>query len=375
MFLEFYGLREQPFGVTPDPRYLYFGASHREALASLYYGIENRRGFVALVAKPGMGKTTLLFRLLERLRGSTHTSFLFQTQLTPREFMRSLMVDLGMSNVGDDVVRMQYQLNQMLYRELRSGRRFVLVVDEAQNLDDSVLETIRMLSNFETPGAKLLQIILSGQPQLADKLSSPGMVQLRQRISILARLPQFNTAEVDKYIRHRLKVAGFADGTLFTPDAIELISAESHGIPRNINNLCFHAMTMGFATGQKLVPASVVQEVLKDLDLQAPDSDPNDRGEMGPPPECGSSSEGQGSYSQSLSVPQGVSEARSTQRVVTPRIVNRISTTNATVVPSPRLQFLSNARLWIRRMKTLLQDNLEFFSPRPGATTPTATEI
>lgn len=324
MFLDFFGLREQPFGVTPDPRYLYFGASHREALASLYYGIENRRGFVALVAKPGMGKTTLLFRLLERLRGSTHTSFLFQTQLTPREFLRSLMIDLGIGNMGDDIVRMQYQLNQLLYRELRAGRRFVLVVDEAQNLDDSVLETVRMLSNFETPGAKLLQIILSGQPQLADKLASPSLVQLRQRISIFARLPQFTSDEVDKYISHRLKVAGLAQRSIFTPEAIEVISSESQGIPRNINNICFHSMTLGFATGQKIIGAPIVREVLEDLDLNAAAPERNGGGNIDPPPpETGSSSEGQGSYTDRVQVRQEVSERRATPRAAISRTINK----------------------------------------------------
>ncbi len=182
MFLEHYGLREQPFGVTPDPRFLYFSPSHREALASLQYGIECGRGFLGLIAKPGMGKTTLLFRLLEKLRGSDRTAFLFQTRCDSLGLMRSILADLGVDVPGQDLVQMQGQLNEILVRESRSGRPFVLVVDEAQNLDDSVLETIRMLSNFETPRAKLMHIILAGQPQLADKLARPDMVQLRQRL-------------------------------------------------------------------------------------------------------------------------------------------------------------------------------------------------
>jgi general secretion pathway protein A len=161
MFLDYYHLREQPFGVTPDPRYLYLSGAHREALASLYYGIEAGRGFMALIAKPGMGKTTLLFQLLERLRKSSSFAFLFQTQCNSREFLSYLLRDMGLETGAQDVVSMHQQLNEALIRVSRSGRRSVPVIDEAQNLDDSVLETVRLLSDFETPDTKLIQIILS----------------------------------------------------------------------------------------------------------------------------------------------------------------------------------------------------------------------
>src|ERR1700686_3142610 len=185
MFLGFYGLLEQPFGVTPDPRFLYLSPAHREALASLYYGIESGRGFMALIAKPGMGKTTLLFQLLEKFRGNAHTAFLFQTQCNSREFMRFLLAELGCESYEQDFVRMHDEFNKLLLQEARAGKRFIIVIDEAQNLDPSVLETIRLLSDFETPRAKLLQIILAGQPQLADKLASRNLSQLKQRISLL----------------------------------------------------------------------------------------------------------------------------------------------------------------------------------------------
>ncbi|PYV36792.1 MAG: hypothetical protein DMG06_29870, partial [Acidobacteria bacterium] len=147
MFLEFYQLQEQPFGVTPDPRFLYFSQSHREALASLSYGIETGRGFLAFIAKPGMGKTTLLFHLLENLRNSARTAFLFQTQCDSRELFRYLMADLGLDTKDQDVVRMHNQLNEVLLREAQAGKRVVLIIDEAQNLEDSVLETVRLLSD------------------------------------------------------------------------------------------------------------------------------------------------------------------------------------------------------------------------------------
>lgn len=267
MFLEHFGLREQPFGVTPDPRFLYLSHAHREALASLYYGIESGRGFLALIATPGAGKSTLLYYLLERLQNVAHTAFLFQTQCSPREFMRSLMADLQVEGPSDDLAGMQSRLNEFLIEESRRGRRFVLVVDEAQGLSKSVLETVRMLSNFETPKAKLMQIVFAGQPELAHKLASPELVQLRQRISIFARLKPLTLEETQKYIEHRLRIAGHPGPQLFDRHALSGIHQHSLGIPRNINNLCFHALTLAFAKSQKAVNASIVQEMLSDLDL------------------------------------------------------------------------------------------------------------
>ena len=276
MFLDFYRLHEQPFGVTPDPRFLYLSPTHREALASLFYGVEMGRGFLAMIAPPGMGKTTLLLRLLERLRGSAYTAFLFQTQCDSREFFRLLLADLGIECPKQDMVCMQEALNQALIRLKRANRRFVLVIDEAQNLEDSVLETVRLLSNFETPGAKLMQIIISGQPQLAAKLARPCLLQLRQRIAILARLEPLAQAEVDRYIDDRLQVAGYQGGPLFTPGARALIAARSRGIPRNINNLCFNALTMGYALSRPKIDEEIVREVILDLELEslAPEGDP-----------------------------------------------------------------------------------------------------
>lgn len=267
MFLDHFGLREQPFGVTPDPHFLYFSPSHLEALASLFYGIQSRRGFMALIAKPGMGKTTLLFHLLQHLRKSARTAFLFQRYSDSRDFLRSLMSDLGVNGKDEDLGRMYGKFNEVLVREARAGRRVVVVIDEAQNLEDSVFETVRMLSNFEIPGMKLMQILLAGQPQLADKLASRNLVQLRQRISVLSRLTQFNSDDTAKYVGHRLQVAGHHGNPLFAPDALEIIHSRSEGIPRNINNLCFHALTLGFATGQKTIDASILSEVLEDLDI------------------------------------------------------------------------------------------------------------
>ncbi len=273
MFLDFYGLREQPFGVTPDPRFLYLSPAHREALASLYYGVEAQRGFLALIAKPGLGKTTLLFHLLEKLRRNARTVFLFQTQCNSREFMRFLLAELGVEGPDQDFVHLHEQFNKMLLAESRAGRRFVVVIDEAQNLDASVLETVRLLSDFETPQTKLLQIILSGQPELADKLASPRLAQLRQRVSLLNRLVPLSVEESGRYIVHRLRVAGYSGGPLFDAQAAEAIAQFSAGIPRNINNCCFNALSLGFALGQKIVDLSVVEEVIHDLDISEHVSD------------------------------------------------------------------------------------------------------
>jgi general secretion pathway protein A len=268
MYLDFYGLREEPFGVTPDPRFLYLSPEHREALASIYYGIEAGRGFMALIAVPGMGKTTLLFHLLERFRSSARTAFLFQTQCNSREFMRFLLNELSCeSGSGQDPVAMHEEFNRMLLQEARAGRRCVVIIDEAQNLDPSVLETIRLLSDFETPRAKLLQIVLAGQPELADKLARPSLAQLRQRISLIGRLSAMPAPEISNYIEHRLKVAGVNGQPILTREAHAVIAELSLGIPRNINNLCFNVLSLGFALRQKTIGAELVREVAADFDL------------------------------------------------------------------------------------------------------------
>ena len=270
MVLEFYNLREQPFGVTPDPKYLYFSPTHREALASLEYGITSGRGFLGLVAPPGMGKTTILFHLLQQLGKTARTVFIFQTHVTPQDFLRNLMMDLEVDDCGGDVVSMQAKLNELLLQEAKSGRRVVVVVDEAQNLEDSVLEHLRMLSNFETASEKLMQIVLAGQMQLAERLTSPSLVQLRQRISMMGRLSPFDREETERYVNHRLEIAGYTGQfSLFTRSALRLIAEASGGIPRNINNLCFNALSLGCVSHQRMIQGDTILEVIKDLDLTA----------------------------------------------------------------------------------------------------------
>lgn len=267
MYLSYFGLKEQPFGVTPDPRYLYLSAAHREAFASLYYGIEANRGFLGLIAKPGMGKTTILFHLLEKFRTSARTAFIFQTQCNSREFMRFLLAELGCESDTQDFVRLHDQFNRLLLQEARAGNRMIVVIDEAQNLEPDVLETVRLLSDFETPKAKLMHIILSGQPELADKLASPRLSQLRQRVSILHGLEPLPSWEIKGYIEHRLQVAGYEGEPLFTPEAYESIAEHSEGIPRNVNNLCFNALSLTYALQKKVVDLDILKEVIADLDI------------------------------------------------------------------------------------------------------------
>jgi general secretion pathway protein A len=262
MFLDFFHLQQQPFGVTPDAAFLYPSPTHRQALSSLLTGVEEGRGFLALIAEPGMGKTTLLYQILDEVRDSARTVFLFQTQCDTREFFQYLLKELGEDTQGMGLVAMHGKLNDVLFAEMNSGKRFVLVVDEAQNLGSNVLETVRLLSNFETTHTKLLQIILAGQPQLEDKLAQPRLTQLRQRIAVLSHLEPLTAEETASYIEHRLKVAGYSGESLFAPETLGLIAQRSHGIPRNINNICFEALSIAHAKELRVVPREIVEEVV-----------------------------------------------------------------------------------------------------------------
>jgi len=268
LFVQYYKLAEQPFGVTPDPRFLFLTATHREALASIVYAVMENRGFSALVAPPGMGKTTLLFELLQRCGDSVRTIFLFQFQPTPEGLLRNLLSELGEPDGGLNFEAMQEKLNQLILEESKKGKRIVVVVDEAQNFREPVLEVLRMLSNFETSQDKLIHIILSGQPQLAEMLFSAAIEQLRQRISIMAVLRPLSAEEARDYIEHRLRTAGYrGTRSLFTSAACERIAQYSGGIPRNINNLCFNALSLGYALKRASIGPELVEEAFRDLTL------------------------------------------------------------------------------------------------------------
>jgi type II secretory pathway predicted ATPase ExeA len=268
MVLDYFKLREQPFGVTPDARYLFFSSTHKEALGSVLYGIDEGCGFLALIASPGMGKTTLLFHALHQLREKALTVFLFQTVCTSIDLLRALLVGLGVQDTQGSLIQLQSRLKEVLVAQARLGKRVVLVIDEAQNLDDSVLELIRMLSNFETPQEKLIQIVLSGQVELAEKIASPDLEQLRQRVSIFSELTPFCREDTQLYIDHRLRVAGYTFAQpLLTRDALALIADASHGIPRNINTLCFNALSLAYALQRKPIDSEIIRAVIADRDL------------------------------------------------------------------------------------------------------------
>src|SRR5665213_3744134 len=275
MLSQYFGFTREPFGATPDPRCIYPSHTHNEALASLKYGFLSNRGFTAMIAPPGLGKTTLLLRFLEDIRESTRSVFLFDidADCEPRDFLAYILRDIGIIP-GSSSSEMHEQLSDALVKETRAGRKFVVVIDEAQNLSDAVLERVRLLTNFETSRGKLMQIVLSGQPQLSDKLIQPSLVQLRQRISTICRLEPLSAEETVAYIGYRLKQAGYDGEPLFANDALKLITEASQGTPRTINNLCFNALSLCRALNSKQVDGTMVSEVIADLQLTPQSREP-----------------------------------------------------------------------------------------------------
>jgi general secretion pathway protein A len=272
--LGYYGFQEEPFGASRDARCLYPSSTHREALASLKYGFASNRGFTALIAQPGMGKTTLLFRFLEDIRESARTVFLFNInpQCEAKEIVSYILRDLGIVP-GKDSAEMHEQLNNVVLAEARAGRKFVVVIDEAQNLSDASLEVVRMLTNFETSKSKLMQVVLAGQPELFDKLVKPSMAQLRQRISTFCRIEPLSPEQTRAYIDYHLKFAGYRGAPLFTGGALDRIVEGSHGIPRIINNLCFNTLSLCCALKRKQVDVDMVVEVIADQQWSAGGND------------------------------------------------------------------------------------------------------
>jgi TonB family protein len=264
LLYERFGILENPFGVTPNPRYLYQSRTHAEARSSLIIGIQYRVGFQALIAPPGMGKTTILFNLLEQFR-NVRTACLLQFQGDSRDLLRYLILELSGQTPDSNLAGMQDTLNQLLIREKRAGKQTIVIIDEAQNLDISVLETLRMLSNFETPSEKLLQIILAGQPQMVQRLATPELAQLYQRIPIRTTLIPFDLEDTRNYIEHRLRIAGYQGPPLFRPAAVQSIFERSGGVPREINTLCFNALLLATAAGKRQIDLEILHEVAADL--------------------------------------------------------------------------------------------------------------
>src|SRR6202043_662978 len=233
MYKKFFGLKENPFNVNPDPRYLFLTHYTQEALACLTYGIETRKGFILLTGEVGTGKTTLINKLLEWLHQErVSTAFVFNPRLSVTQFFDFMMADFGIPCESTMKSQVLMKLNQWLLERYQAGERAVLIVDEAQNLSPQMLEEIRLLTNLETTTEKLLQIILSGQPELEQKLNQPELRQLRQRITLRAKTRQLTPEETRGYIQERLRIAGGENTELFSPEAIAAVHRYARGIPR-----------------------------------------------------------------------------------------------------------------------------------------------
>lgn len=276
MFINYYGFRCDPFGVTPDPRFLFPSPGHREALAALLYGIDARRGFFTLIAAPGMGKTTLVYALLDYYRERAETALVFETQCDTDELLRYVAADLGL-NPRLDRVTLHHLLRDVLLRAQYAGKTVILVVDEAHNLSEQALETVRLLSNYESRSAKLLQILLSGQEELADRLNSRPLAQLRQRIALSCRLHPFSVADTCDYISHRLQLAG-SNRPVFTRAAMEEVARRTDGVPRSINQLCFRALMLGESLDAHVIQRSTVVAAAAEMTSISPLAD------ISPPP-------------------------------------------------------------------------------------------
>lgn len=268
MYKKFFGLKENPFNVNPDPRYLFLTPHTQEALACLTYGIETRKGFILLTGEVGTGKTTLINKLLEWLhKERVFTAFVFNPRLSVSQFFDFMMADFGIPCESHQKGQMLLKLNQWLLDRYQAGERAVLVVDEAQNLSPQMLEEIRLLTNLETSTEKLLQIVLAGQPELEQKLNQPELRQLRQRITLRAKTRQLTLEETQGYIQERMRIAGGENPDIFTPEAVEAVHRYARGIPRVTNLLCEHALVSSFVDQKNPIPAEIVEEVARDFDL------------------------------------------------------------------------------------------------------------
>jgi general secretion pathway protein A len=267
MYHEYYGLVRSPFEMTPDPAFLVLGDTHREGLATLVYAVRSRKGFVLLTGEVGTGKTTLLHSLLSQLDRETAAAFIFNPRLEPLDFFRMLFEEFGIEQPCHTKAEYLLALNRFLIERLEKDQPTLLIVDEAQNLSAEMLEEIRLLSNLETPTSKLLQIMLVGQPELADLLAKPELRQLRQRIVLRHALRPFTREEMEHYVEERLRLAGYTGKALFTNKALDELFRVTEGTPRLINIVCDGALLLGFGRDRATLDADAIREVARDLAL------------------------------------------------------------------------------------------------------------
>ena len=267
MYANFYGLKELPFALTPDPRFIYFTPSHTEVMANIHYGIESGKGLVVVTGEVGTGKTTILRWIMERLDRTVLVAYIFNPRLSVQEFYQHVTTLLDVKK-WETKSELLMELGRVLESRHSRTLRTVLIVDEAQGLSPHVLEEIRLLSNFESNTAKQLQIILTGQPELRGVLNNPDLRQLKQRIALRCTIKALpNVAETGNYITSRLLIAGAERTELFSSAAVDYIFRCSEGIPRNINNLCDNALLAGYAAGENVVSRAIIEEVAETFDM------------------------------------------------------------------------------------------------------------
>src|SRR5262245_44335808 len=266
VYLDHYGLTEAPFDITPNPRFLFYSAKHREAYNHLLYGIRERKGFVQLTGEVGAGKTTLCRAMLEQLNGNFSTALILNPVMSADELMKAIAMEYGLPVNGLDRLNTLAVINQFLLQQVERGRETVLIIDEAQDLTDDLLEQVRLLSNLETDDRKLLQIVLMGQPELRDRINNPRLRQLRQRITVRYHLPPLSRDEVNEYIQHRLQIAGAKGSPYFTQPALWRVYNYSQGIPRLLNAICDKALLAGFVSQQEKINYRLVSRAVRELE-------------------------------------------------------------------------------------------------------------
>lgn len=266
MYEEFFGLREPAFNLAPDPRFLWLSETHEEGLAALVYGITRRKGFMLLTGEVGTGKTTLLRAALDRIPSDTEVALVLNTSdLSPMDLLKLVAVELRIPGRFDSKVDYVIALNRFLLEQLRAGQNTVLIIDEAQNLGPVLLEEVRLLSNLETDSEKLLQIVLTGQPELRQKLADPSLRQLRQRVAIEHHVQALRPDEVGAYLRHRIQVAGGEPETIFRPGAEDVFHHFSEGCPRMISLLADRVLLAAYAREVRPVPTPMVEAKAKEM--------------------------------------------------------------------------------------------------------------
>jgi general secretion pathway protein A len=266
MYNEFYGFREAPFNITPDPRFLFFSDKHREAFNHILFGIRERKGFIQITGEVGAGKTTVCRAILSELGPSCKTALILNPMITATQLMRTILAELGLEPRKLDRTAYLDILNRFLLEQAGAGNDVVLLIDEAQDLEPDLLEQVRLLSNLETDQRKLLQIVLIGQTELREKLNQKGLRQLRQRITVRYHLKPLDRFETERYIHHRLTVAGADGRPRFSPWAIRRVHRYAQGVPRLINAICDKVLLYGYVNGTYELKARAVGRAIRELE-------------------------------------------------------------------------------------------------------------